>query len=135
MDWKKLEEIARNNPRGKVVAGNATGNDVNNVGNWNGTDIYWDAMGDILQAVARLNNTPELMLMSPTTYTKFIRASGADKDFSKFFQIGAFFGHPPYDTAWLSVSDEYEDDVVLIKAKACPDEMRNASSVAMIDTR
>lgn len=135
MDWKELIEIARTNPRGKVVASNATGNDVDNVGNWKGTDIYWDARGDILQAVARLNNTPELMLMSPKTYSKFIQASGADKNFSKFFQIGAFFGRPPYDTAWLSVSDEYEDDIVLIKAKARPDEPRNASGVAMIDTR
>lgn len=135
VDWKELIEIARTNPRGKVVASNATGKDVDNVGNWKGTDAYWDAKEDILQAADRLNNMPELVLMSPKTYIDFIHAIGADKDFSKFFQIGAFFGRPPYDTAWLSVSDEYEDYIVLIKAKAHPDEPRNASGVAMIDTR
>lgn len=51
-----LDTAAGLNVNGKVVAASASGNDVNNVGAWDGSDDYIDLYTDILEAVSRLDD-------------------------------------------------------------------------------
>lgn len=51
-----LVATAQANPNGKIVAAGAAGNDVNNIGAWDGSDAALDPYQDVLAAVSRLSN-------------------------------------------------------------------------------
>lgn len=51
-----LVATAQANPNGKITAAGAAGNDVNNIGAWDGSDATLDPYSDLLEAVARVSN-------------------------------------------------------------------------------
>lgn len=114
MNWNELKEIALTNPKGKILNMGAKFPDVDNCGAWNKTDYYIDVIQDIMYGLARLNNTPRIMLMHPKTYGDFVGAIG----FQTLYEMGAVFGCAPNDRSWLEVRDAYEEDSVIIIARS-----------------
>jgi hypothetical protein len=81
-----LDYAAGVNPNGKVTASGASGNDVNNVGNWAGSDASIDIYADVLEAVTRIgdNFAPKFLLgrrtdLAPIRKLDDLRKSYADE--------------------------------------------------------
>ena len=100
--FKFLKNIALSNPKGIVEA----------FGNWDGKGIYLDIINDIKKSFSYLNNVPYIIMMSPETYSDFV----SQVSFDNYYKISMVFDCI-HNKQWLSVSDEYDDDCVLVIAK------------------
>ena len=80
MTFQELKQKALANPKGKIVARDADGNDVCNCGNWPGTDCIRDVYIDSTEAAMRLEGNPQYIIGSPETLAALLQSDG--------------FGHP-----------------------------------------
>ena len=104
-----LDGVAALNPAGKIVASGASGNDVNNKGNWAGTetDSAMDPYEDILNAVARIDdkfaNSKMFLLGRRSEMIGMWRKDALRNQFMP--QIAALLTGNENDTSFLKFSD------------------------------
>jgi hypothetical protein len=133
MTWQELKAIALANPKGKIVSGDATGNDVNNIGSWQTVDIYRDIQEDVEQAIKRLNSKPSYLIgghdslkgvcltIDPYRESKFVYESLAPMF---WFSTDKF---PNYEMTFIRFDDAADPGIVLL--------VGSEGDVVYIDTR
>lgn len=72
MNFQELKAIALENPKGKIVARDATGNDKENVGSWFRDDINRDVVADVVNAAARLSSMPSYLIGGPVSLSALL---------------------------------------------------------------
>lgn len=90
MSFQELKQIALKNPKGKIVARDAAGNDVNNSGAWMGTDCNRDIPYDLLIASLKLSSIPSHLVGNTMTLGVLLETYNSEL-FTQWFYLAPLF--------------------------------------------
>lgn len=125
--FKDLKAKALANPKGKIVARGATGNDVNNVGSWKATDVNMDPIEDVNQGILRLEGKPFEIIASHDTLKPLLGIDSYN-NYPLWFCIGGafWFGSNsfPVFRDFIKFDDSADDNLIIIT-----DDLGNAVSI------
>lgn len=91
---------AQANPNGKIVAAGAAGNDVNNIGAWDGSDPSMDPYADLLAAIERISNRYKPVWLGGRR-ADLLKLWALDSERKPYYYMSSgLFGRRPEDNPW-----------------------------------